>query len=180
MGAPKHFFGEDGAWVYSTMNIVNIGLFGLDDVADGAVVEVCMDHTFGAGTFGIVNGILVVVVERSGRRHIREVHFISVVAEREDLLDGFIGGVDFCFAGGAAGAFLADGLPCNRTAAAHDEEAAHRVILPEFDIPRVRGGFSSLTAPVRVTESLDLCVGWWGGPIRVGLTIMDRRVVKVG
>ena len=127
---------------------------GDDAVSEGAVTEVDVSHPLGGRALGPVNSTLVVVVQSSGGGRVREVHVVAAVSEREDLLDGLVGGADLGFAGGTAGALLADGLPSDGAAAAHDEVAADRAVLEHLHLFSILDGIPNLAAPIGVTETL--------------------------
>ena len=139
-----------------------------------------MAHALGACTLLPVNCSLVVVVEAGGANGVGEVHVIAVVAKGEDFFDCLVGGTDLSLTCGAAGTFLANCFPRNGAAAAHDEVAAHGAVLEKFNLFTVWHRAANLAAPVGVAETLDLGDGRRRGGVRVGLTVVGWRVVKVG
>ena len=177
--AVAHFLGEDVTRVDCTRDVVQVYLLGLDAVADCAVFEANVAHTFGGSTFGPVDGALVVVVEAGGGFRVGEVHVVTPVAKREDFLDGFVGSADFGFAGRAACAGLADGLPSDGAAAAHDEKAAHGAVFEHLHLRAVVESRADLTTPVGVAETLERLAVGWRCSVGVGLAVVRRRVVKI-
>ena len=149
-----YFFGEDIAWVYGTRDVVEIHLLGLDAVADCAVFKADMLHVLDDGAFGPVDCTRVVVVETGRSGGVGKIHVITPVSEREDLLDAFVRGTDFGFAGGVTCTGLADEFPGDGAAAAHDEKTAHGVIFEHLNLNAIFKRTSNLTSPVGVTEAL--------------------------
>ena len=179
MGAVAHFLGEDVTWVDCARDVVHVDLLRLDAITDGAVFETDVAHALGGGTLGPVNGALVVVVESSGSVGVREVHVVAPVSKSEDLLDGFIRGTDFSFAGRATCSRLTDGFPGDGASAAHDEETAHGAVFEHFHLRAVVDRGADLATPVGVAESLERLVVGGRCSVGVGLAVVRRRVVKI-
>ena len=160
--------------------MAEIHLFGLNDVADSTVLEFDVTHLLGAGTFGPINGALIVVVDTGGTIGIQKVYVIISVTEGNDFLNSFVRGADFSFAGGAACAFLVDRFQGDEAAATHDEEAAHGAVLEHINFLTIFDGAANLSTPAGVTEALQQVVrGRWCGS-GVGFTIVGKGIMKIG
>ena len=111
MCAIAHFFREDVTWVDDTRDVVEIHLFGLNDVVDITVFKVDAAHALAAGALGPVHGVLIVVIEAGRAVGVWEIHGVTVVAEGDNFL--------------AACALFAHCLPGDGAATPHGEEASH-------------------------------------------------------
>ncbi len=118
--------------------MVDGNLFGLNASINGTVLEVDVIYSFGACTIGSVNYALVIIVKTRAGGGTQKVRVLIPVAERDGLLDNFIGSVDINLAGGVAGVDLTTSILYDGVTTRHDEESTHRIILEELNFFAVR------------------------------------------
>ena len=120
MGVVFDFFGEEVAGVDDARNVSHLDDVALVSFANAVLVEIDVLGTFEGDGGGPVAGGFVVVVDGDALGGVRETEVDGTVFDAEEIVDAFVGSVDFCDAGAVCCFVLSYGFPCNRAASTTD------------------------------------------------------------